>query len=85
MYKHENEDTLWDSTAIDNSDINTTFQNPYLLENFECENCEFITTARSDFEEHTDEVKRHCHICDDDYFCVDNLKSHLILQHKIVD
>ena len=85
MYKHRNEETLRDITANDKSDINTTFQNPYLLEKFECENCSFVTTARSDFEEHTDEGKRHCNICDDDYFCIDNLKSHLFLQHKMED
>ena len=85
MYKHKNEENLLNSTAIEKSDINTTFLNPFILEKFKCFECEFVTTARTDFEEHTDEVKRHCHICDDDYFCVDNLKSHLILQHKIVD
>ena len=81
------EESILDSTtAVDKRDINKTFQNlQNINDKFECENCEFVTTAISYFEEHIDVEKRHCHICDDDYYCVDNLKSHLFLQHKIAN
>ena len=58
MYKHKNMETFLDGTASDKSDRNATFHNPFLLEKFECENCEFVTTARSDIEEHTDEGEK---------------------------
>ena len=56
MYKHKDEESILDSTtAVDKSDINKTFQNPYIID---IENCEFVTTARSDIEEHTDEGEK---------------------------
>ena len=35
MYKHKDEESILDSTtAVDKSDINKTFQNPYIIDKF---------------------------------------------------
>ena len=53
----------YDQAEIIEYDTNLTFQNPYLLEKFECDACGFDTTDRKEFELHIDEVKRICPVC----------------------
>ena len=81
MFKHDNKNT--DNIAIHDSDANATFENPYLIEPFECDFCgDFITTIKKEFEEHLDEEKRFCMYCKKDYDCVYYLKEHIESDHK---